>query len=237
MEKLLAEKLNDCLVPVVNSLVSRVEELTSEVNSMRNVVNLIATPECGCLKNLVLSSLQPIEEKMDSLLHLLKQNNALDPPSPVMPSSSVTVSQQPREPFVTVTLGETQYPYFLSTSVWRQIGGCGIPRTIARVVLESLHTIKELREFTLSGKGLMKRLKENDTAGSDNFYCEINPRKAIPPESVEIALAVVEKVMNKSLGRKYEDKFNADGHVSSFQDVAHVFDRPLEIVAIKPKLQ
>ncbi|CAG7721964.1 unnamed protein product, partial [Allacma fusca] len=84
------------------------------------------------------------------------------------------------EPYVTVTIRETELSYFLTTGAWRQIAGSSIPRTIARVVLESFHRVKV---FTLSGKGLIKRCKENETPDSE-IRVELNPRKAIPPESV-----------------------------------------------------
>ncbi|CAG7831169.1 unnamed protein product, partial [Allacma fusca] len=215
LEKILVDKLNNCLVPVINSLVYRVEELTSEVNSLRNVIESIATPEGGTFKDVMLelkASMQPLHTNVESVLDVVRQKQQLSTENASLVSSNILtpVSHQSREPYVTVTIGETELPYFLTTGVWRQIAGSSIPRTIARVVLESLHTIKEMREFTLSGKGLIKRFKENETPDSE-FQVELNPRKAIPPESVEIALAVVAKAMDKSILSQYENKTNKNG--------------------------
>ncbi|CAG7724896.1 unnamed protein product, partial [Allacma fusca] len=179
-----------------------VEKLNVDVQSTRNVVEgtNAAIEELSEKMGGLLISLDAnvtiLKDKFERSESVERSHDLENPPT------SMKNSQISQEPYVNVPVGEKDYPYFMSHNVWSQISGSEIPRTIARVVLESLHSLEDLRGFTLTGKGLVSRTEVGALTSTARV------RKQLPPESLAIAQAVVVKTLRTGMLRKFEDKFN-----------------------------
>ncbi|CAG7725510.1 unnamed protein product, partial [Allacma fusca] len=198
VEKVLVEKMNFFLVPSINALISRVEELTEEIRCVREDLKIYT----GTFGTSVSDQQSTLENKVETfggnLKTFLEKLNVLHHTSNDSLGRSISGNEATsRDPYVTVKIGDHEYPYFMSVGVWRQIAGSSITRTIVRGVLESLHSVKQMREFTLSGKGSSKSSKEN-TGGVMMTLFE-NTRKPVPPETVAIAIGVVCKLKDSEL--------------------------------------
>ncbi|CAG7816353.1 unnamed protein product [Allacma fusca] len=68
----------------------------------------------------------------------------------------VLVTHASSQSYWTVSEGGGEFQHFINRTVWRQTGECSIPKLIIANILGSLHT-HGISEFTLSGKGSLKR--------------------------------------------------------------------------------
>jgi hypothetical protein len=60
-----------------------------------------------------------------------------------------------KEPFVTVTVENEEKPLYVENNVKEALLGAATKREAARIVLRSLHTVKELRVMTRTGLKLV----------------------------------------------------------------------------------